>query len=135
MGMDATGEAIGGDGGWSADTEGELGSWLRCKGLTQAHLEQWQEALEERAAAVFAPREPRVSGESRKRVKELERELRRKDKALAETAALLVLQGKMEALWAENRPLGDDADATDERYLIKVAGPTAGIPVIRRVKG
>jgi hypothetical protein len=85
--------------------EGDLGIWLRRKGLKEEHLRQWREAMEERAAAVFAPREARATAESRKRVKELERELKRKDKALAETAALLVLQGKMEALWAEE----DDA--------------------------
>ena len=34
-------------------------------------------------------------------MKDLERELHRKDKALAETAALLVLRGKMQALWEE----------------------------------
>ena len=82
-------------------SDAELGAWLRSKGLTEEHLRQWREALEDGAAAVFAPREPRVSAESRRRVLELERELKRKDKALAETAALLVLQGKMEALWAE----------------------------------
>lgn len=43
------------------------------------------------------------SVESR-RVRELERELRRKDKALAEAAALLVLQKKVQALWGD----GDD---------------------------
>jgi transposase-like protein len=79
----------------------ELGAWLRRRGLTEEHLRQWREALEERASAVFEPREPRVSAENRRRVLELERELKRKDKALAETAALLVLQGKMQALWAE----------------------------------
>ena len=82
-------------------SDAELGAWLRSKGLTEEHLRQWREALEDGASAVFAPREPRASAESRRRVIELERELKRKDKALAETAALLVLQGKMEALWAE----------------------------------
>jgi len=37
-----------------------------------------------------------------KRIKELERELRRKDKALAETAALLVLKKKAQAIWGEH---------------------------------
>lgn len=83
----------------------DLGSWLRRKGIKEEHLRHWQETLIERAADVFAPKEPRVNAESRKRLKELERELQRKDKALAETAALLVLQGKMQALWAE----GDDS--------------------------
>jgi hypothetical protein len=37
----------------------------------------------------------------------LERELRRKDKALAETAALLVLKKKLQTIW------GDADDSTD----------------------
>jgi len=47
----------------------------------------------------------KTSGDSRK-VRELEKELRRKDKALAEAAALLVLQKKAQALW------GDEDDDT-----------------------
>ena len=39
----------------------DLGAWLRRKGLMEEHLRQWREALAERASAVFAPREPRVS--------------------------------------------------------------------------
>jgi transposase-like protein len=39
--------------------------------------------------------------EQKKHIEKLERELRRKDKALAETAALLVLRGKLNALWEE----------------------------------
>ena len=37
--------------------------------------------------------------DSRKRIKELERDLRRKDKALAETAALLVLSKQLQAIF------------------------------------
>ena len=36
-----------------------------------------------------------------RRVRELEKQLRRKDKALAEAAALLVLQKKVQAIWAD----------------------------------
>ncbi len=43
------------------------------------------------------------------RIAELERELRRKDRALAETAALLVLKKKVQAIW------GDADDTTDPR--------------------
>ena len=39
----------------------------------------------------------------------LEKELRRKDQALAEAAALLVLRKKAQALW------GDEDDDTDKR--------------------
>ena len=48
---------------------------------------------------------PRRPGEDRRRVKELERELHRKDKALAETAALLVLSKKLAAVFHK----GEDA--------------------------
>jgi transposase len=37
--------------------------------------------------------------EDRKRIKELERDLKRKEKALAEAAALLVLSKQMEAIF------------------------------------
>ena len=37
-----------------------------------------------------------------KRIKELERDLHRKEKALAETAALLVLRKKAQAIWGES---------------------------------
>jgi hypothetical protein len=42
-------------------------------------------------------------------VRELEKELRRKDKALAETAALLVLKKKVQAIW------GDEDESTQPR--------------------
>jgi transposase len=84
----------------------ELGVFLRREGVHEAEVEQWRasilEALENGGA--------KGSGRSAdgKRIKELERELRRKDKALAETAALLVLQKKVREIW------GDGDDGTDE---------------------
>ena len=48
---------------------------------------------------------PQATRQDRKRIKELERELLRKDRALAETAALLVLSKKVAAIY--NR--GEDA--------------------------
>jgi transposase len=74
-----------------------LGEFLRRRGLHEEQLRQWE------AAAVDSLRgrkAPSKSAES-KRVKELERELRRKEKALAEVAALLVLRKKAEALWGD----------------------------------
>jgi hypothetical protein len=38
----------------------------------------------------------------KKRIAELERDLRRKDKALAETAAILVLRKKMNGFWGSD---------------------------------
>jgi transposase-like protein len=77
----------------SALADADLGAWLRREGLHEATLAQWREAAL-RGLGGGAP------GDA-KRVKDLERELHRKDKALAETAALLVLRGKMQALWEE----------------------------------
>jgi transposase len=86
----------------------ELGEFLRRRGLHEEQLRQWE------AAAVDSLRSRKAAGKSAesKRVRELERELRRKEKALAEVAALLVLQKKAEALWgdedASTEPKTDD---------------------------
>ena len=87
-------------------TEGELGAFLRRKGLTTAVLEEWkQQALVGLRGTAQLSEVQRDSRDSR-RVKELERELRRKDKALAEAAALLVLKKKAQEIW------GDEDDDT-----------------------
>ncbi len=82
----------------------ELGAFLREKGLHQTHLVQWRQDM------LTALREPKArpakpSGEAR-RIRELERELTRKEKALAEAAALLLLKKKAQVLW------GDEDDTT-----------------------
>lgn len=46
--------------------------------------------------------ELQASKQDKRRIKQLEKELNRKDKALAETAALLVLRKKLNALWGES---------------------------------
>jgi len=67
-----------------------LGEYLRRNGIHSEQLEQWRADAQ---AALELPRRRRPAAET-KRIKELERELRRKDKALAEAAALLVLRKK-----------------------------------------
>ena len=47
-------------------------------------------------------------------MRELERELARKEKALAEVTALLVLEKKAQALFGSS--LAEEGDSTDERY-------------------
>jgi hypothetical protein len=71
--------------------EAALGEFLRRQGLHREQLEEWTSALEE---ALAQPRPARRASGDAKRIKELEREVARKDKALAETAALLVLKKK-----------------------------------------
>ena len=78
----------------AAMDEAARSAWCREHGLYPAELDGWKQD------AVAGLGEPRAASatearEDRRRVKELERELRRKDKALAETAALLVLSKKL----------------------------------------
>jgi transposase-like protein len=84
----------------------ELGAFLRREGVHEAELEQWREAVMDAAKSALDGGAPKASsrGADAKRIKELERELRRKEKALAETAALLVLQKKVREIWGD----GDD---------------------------
>jgi len=89
----------------SALANEELGEFLRKRGLHQIHLDEWRATV---LSSLGKHTRARKSSES-KRVKELERELRRKDKALAETAALLVLQKKVQAIW------GDEDDDTEPK--------------------
>jgi transposase-like protein len=86
-------------------SENELGALLRREGLHATDLAAWQTAAE---AALSEGLRPSRSADAR-RIQELERELRRKDAALAETAALLVLKKKVQAIW------GDGDDTTDPR--------------------
>jgi transposase len=78
--------------------EATRSAWCRDQGLYPAELEAWkQDAIagldEPRAASAAEARQ------NRRRVTELERELHREDKALAETAALLVLAKKLSAVF------------------------------------
>ena len=90
----------------------DLGALLRREGVHDAELEAWRTAVKTAAVAALngttSNGAPARSAE-RKRILELERELRRKDKALAEAAALLILEKKLQALW------GDGDDDTDTR--------------------
>ena len=76
-------------------SEQELGEYLRRKGLHEAQLEQWRRRVTEASMEALQSKSSRKKASvEAKRVRALERELRRKEKALAETAALLVLKKK-----------------------------------------
>lgn len=81
-------------------SEEELGAYLRREGMHSVQLGQWtKEFLDAQKAMLRGPGKRReISGE-KKKIKELERELRRKDKALAEASALLILKKKAELIW------------------------------------
>ena len=115
----ARGMAVPGDGknpeNWSAETklavivetaalnEIELAEYCRRKGLFVEQVALWKQACLDGAEGVGdADRASREQARrDRKRIRELERDLSRKEKALAETAALLVLRKKAEAIWGK----------------------------------
>ena len=74
-----------------------LYAWCREKGVFEHQLKQWREAF--CSTTEPDPRESRAElRELKVKHEQLQRDLRRKDRALAETAALLVLQKKFQAL-------------------------------------
>lgn len=85
-------------------TELEVGKYCRSKGLYPEQIACWKVAcLQGADTAESKNKQSQLeSKKDKKRIKELEKELRRKEKALAETAALLVLRKKLHALWEEN---------------------------------
>ncbi len=85
-------------------TELELGEYCRSKGLFPEQIANWKAACLQGAASVAEQYKEKQldSKKDKNRIKELEKELRRKEKALAETAALLVLRKKLNALWEES---------------------------------
>lgn len=87
----------------------ELGEFLRKEGLHSAQLEEWRRDVLAVLATPVASKPKVGDAEHRKRIKRLERELLRKDRALAEVTALLALQKKVRELW------GDADDDTDTK--------------------
>ena len=79
----------------------ELSEYCRRKGLYPQQISTWREACRQANASAAAKVEREKRRQQAKEIKQLEAELRRKEKALAEAAALLILQKKVQALWAE----------------------------------
>jgi transposase-like protein len=83
----------------SALSEDELGAWCRGQGLHTHHLERWRrELIEGQGRGKGSQSKLRALREENRSLKQ---ELRRKEKALAETAALLVLKKKAASIWGE----------------------------------
>ncbi len=82
----------------------ELGEYCRSNGIYAEQVKAWKAACvqgtmtnkEQKRAALAEAKS------DKKRIRELERELRRKDKALAEAAALLILRKNLNALWEQD---------------------------------
>jgi transposase len=79
--------------------EVELSEYCRRKGLYPAQLSAWRNTCLQANASVPAKADREKLSQQAKAIKQLEAELRRKEKALAEAAALLVLEKKIQTLW------------------------------------
>src|SRR3989304_4546821 len=84
--------------GLEGDKQGE---YLRRQGLHSDHIAGWKKSMEaglEGGGGLSAASRSEWA-QDKKKIKELERDLQRKDRALAETTALLVLKKKAGVVW------------------------------------
>jgi transposase-like protein len=78
--------------------EERLNAFCRAQGVFPHHLKAWQQDfINSTHPSAQAPSDKSVRDEN----KQLKKDLQRKEKALAEAAALLVLQKKFQAFWEE----------------------------------
>ncbi len=87
----------------------ELGAFLRREGVHEPLLELWKQEMVEglEGASQQKRTAKRQAEQDSHRIRTLERELARKERALTEAAALLLLQKKVRQIW------GDEDDAID----------------------
>ncbi len=85
----------------SALNEVDLSAYCRERGLYPEQIHQWRQSCEQ--ANDWDRSQNKMLQQARRRdqrrIKDLEKDLRKKEKALAETAALLVLKKKLGAIW------------------------------------
>lgn len=83
--------------------EAELAQYCRRKGLFVEQVAQWRDVCQQ-ANAMPGERNRALREQSksdRKEIKQLKKDLQRKEKALAEAAALIILRKKAQAIWGE----------------------------------
>lgn len=79
----------------------ELGEYCRRKGLFAEQIATWRESCQQANAPLPSSAQRAERRAERAEIQRLNLEVLRKDKALAEAAALLVLQKKVRAIWEE----------------------------------
>lgn len=83
----------------AALSEAELSEYCRRKGLYTEQVKRWREHCEQANAGAVRASDKQARAE----IQRLERELKRKEAALAEAAVLLVLSKKAAAIWGEEK--------------------------------
>lgn len=86
-------------------TEQEQGAYCRAQGIYSNHLDTWKKQMLEGLGVASSNERKAENQKTLKEIKQLKRDLERKDKALAEVSALLILKKKADLLW------GVDEDA------------------------
>ena len=81
--------------------EAELSEYCRRKGLYPQQIQAWRNTCKQAHDPAAAKLDREQLRRQTTAIKQLQVELRRKEKALAEAAALLVLQKKVQALWED----------------------------------
>lgn len=81
--------------------EHELSAYCRKKGLYPEQVHTWKRQCQKANEPGAGKTERKELKEQGKRVKNLEKELKQKEKALAETAALLTLKKKVQQIWGD----------------------------------
>jgi transposase-like protein len=77
----------------------DQGEWLRKNGLHSDHLNKWRDEIFD---MMNKKNEDKIEiRKAKAKIKELEKEINRKDKALAEVTALLTLKKKLISLWGD----------------------------------
>ena len=79
----------------------KIGYWLRENGLHTEHLTQYEQVLRDMVENNNHKEKQKIKA-LEKQNRELQKELRKKEKALAEMAALYTLKKKAEDIWGEN---------------------------------
>ena len=92
-------------------TDDEPGAFLRREGVHTSQLNEWLEVVKTASLAALTPskRSRAKKSPEQKKIHALEKELNRKDRALAEVTAILVLKKRIQEIW------GDADDDTDTR--------------------
>ncbi len=86
-----------------AMNEAEFAEYCRSKGLYAEQIEAWRDVCMQANGGVAqqSAQYQQALKQEKKRSRDLEKELRRKESALAETAALLTLRRKARAIWGD----------------------------------
>ena len=87
--------------------EEQLGAFLRRNGIHEAQLREWRSLM--LSGLQKPPRPSSKNSEDTRKIHQLEKELQRKEKALAEAAAIIILKKKVQSIW------GDEDEPTDKK--------------------